>query len=178
MSDFEFPSLQTARLTLRLLTIEDSHEVYKHFADEDVTRFMDISPCKSVEEAEEIIQFGIDHPGCRWGIFETITGTLIGTCGYHCWVTQSNGEAKAEIGYDLSKAYWGQGFMTEVMSPVISFGFEQMGLSMIEATVEPQNERSIQLLNRLGFTRHQELVDQLVYFHLYSPLRETSPASI
>lgn len=47
--------IQTKRLYLRELTLNDAYAVYKHFSDSQVTRYMDIEPCKSLAEAEEII---------------------------------------------------------------------------------------------------------------------------
>lgn len=167
MGKFAFPEFETERLVLRLLAQKDSAAVYRHFADEEVTRYLDIPPCRDIEEAGEIIRFHIEDSGCRWGLFLKETGQLAGTCGYHCW--DSGPSAKAEIGFDLSEAYWGQGLMTEAVVPVIQVGFEQMGLQMIEATVDPANERSKAMLERLEFQRKAELVDNLVYFYLLNP---------
>jgi ribosomal-protein-alanine N-acetyltransferase len=43
-SNFIFPEIETERLRLSILTLDDTENVYKHFSDENVTRFMDISP--------------------------------------------------------------------------------------------------------------------------------------
>ncbi|MNF19018.1 hypothetical protein D3C80_2234700 [compost metagenome] len=59
--------------------------------------------------------------------------------------------------------------MTEAISPVIRFGFCDMGLELIEATADPANERSARLLERLGFQHKEELVDGLVYYFLPKP---------
>ncbi|WP_303800482.1 GNAT family N-acetyltransferase [Alicyclobacillus macrosporangiidus] len=162
----EFPIIETERLSLRPLTLQDSEQVFEHFSDESVTEFMDIEPCRSIDEAREIIQFHINDTGCRWGVFDKSNGKLLGTCGYHCWVIGRN--PKAEIGFDLSKAYWGKGFMSEALKPVIDYGFKHMGLRLIEATVDPRNARSIQLLRRLGFIRQGKLEDNLILFTLDS----------
>ncbi|OKP67893.1 GCN5 family acetyltransferase [Paenibacillus sp. P3E] len=159
-----YPVIETDRLRLRVLTLEDNEAVFQHFSDEEVTRYMDIPPCRDIAEADEMIQFHIDDSGCRWGIFDKQQERMAGTCGYHCWRTGPPGTA--EIGYDLSRAFWGKGLMTEALHPVIQFGFEQMGLEVIEATVDPGNDRSIRLLMALGFSREAELVDNLVYFFL------------
>ncbi|MNL83261.1 hypothetical protein D3C87_2108630 [compost metagenome] len=58
--------------------------------------------------------------------------------------------------------------MTEAVQPVLRFGFNDMKLAMIEATVDPANDKSIRLLKRLGFHRKNELVDGLEYFYLKS----------
>jgi len=125
---------------------------------------MDISPCKNTNDAEEIIRFHIEDSGCRWGIFSKINFQLIGTCGFHSWV--QGVRPRAEIGFDLAKEHWGKGFMQEALNPVMEFGFKHMGLVIIEATVEQENDRSIKLLEKLKFEKEPELRDQLVYFFL------------
>ncbi len=42
--------------------------------------------------------------------------------------------------------------MVEAMKKAISFGFQQMELDVIDATVDENNQRSIQLLKKLGFS--------------------------
>ncbi|WP_331281079.1 GNAT family N-acetyltransferase [Bacillus sp. EB01] len=75
----------------------------------------------------------------------------MGTVGFH-YLRGQGGVTKAEVGYDLSKRYWGNGFMVEAMKKAISFGFQQMELDVIDATVDENNQRSIQLLKKLGFS--------------------------
>ncbi|WP_418040622.1 GNAT family N-acetyltransferase [Paenibacillus xylanilyticus] len=159
-----FPEIVTDRLKLVVLTLDDAESVFRHFSSEDVTRFMDISPCKDRDEAEDIIRFHLEDTGCRWGIFSKTDAKLIGTCGFHCWVQGE--QPRAEIGFDLAREYWGRGLMQEALKPVIDFGFKEMSLDFIEATVEQDNKRSISLLRKLNFERETELRDQLIYFFL------------
>ncbi|MFT5195000.1 MAG: ribosomal-protein-alanine N-acetyltransferase [Candidatus Promineifilaceae bacterium] len=154
-----FPQFQTKRLLIRELTFEDSAALFEHFSDPDVTRFMDIDVLSSEAEAVSIINFHAKDSGCRWGLFWHENGELIGSCGYHCW---ERGESnKAEIGYDLAQKYWGMGLMQEAIQPILKFGFNEMGLSMIEAEVEKENAQSSSVLKKLGFkldlTRDVEL---------------------
>ena len=145
-----YPRFETERLLIRELVQSDSAALYRHFSDENVTRFMDIDPLDSEAEAVNIINWHAKDSGCRWGLFGLASGQLVGTCGYHCW---EQGEfSKAEIGYDLAKNYWGKGLMQEAIRPILDFGFDSMGLSMVEAEVERENARSIILLKKLGFT--------------------------
>jgi [ribosomal protein S5]-alanine N-acetyltransferase len=162
---YENLSLETVRMNLRILTLDDSEEVFRHFSDADVTRFMDIEPCKDIKEAEEIIRFHLEDSGCRWGLFEKTTNHFMGTLGYH-YLRRTERDFIAEIGFDLSKIYWGKGFMQEALKEVILFGFTNMGLSSIDATVETENERSINLMTKLGFKKDLELKDHLYYFVL------------
>lgn len=160
-----YPQIETTRLLLRELTLLDRDSVFKHFSDPLVTQYMDIEPCKSLEEAEEIIQFHVGDSGCRYGLIDKVSGELIGTGGFHCWV---QGEpSRAEIGFDLSSNYWGKGFMQEAMEELIKVGFDIMKLNYIEATVEQENLRSQKLLEKLKFQRHEELRDNLLYYTLH-----------
>jgi [ribosomal protein S5]-alanine N-acetyltransferase len=163
--EFNYPSLETERLYLKVLTLEDTDAVYRHFADANVTEFMDIEPCKDLKEAEEIIQFHMDDLGCRWGIYSKDDHSFIGTGGFH-YIREKQNIITAEVGFDLAKNHWGKGFMREVMEALIEFGFKEMNLDSIDATVEQENERSIALMNRLGFIRASELQDNLIYFYI------------
>ncbi|TCP52175.1 ribosomal-protein-alanine N-acetyltransferase [Tumebacillus sp. BK434] len=158
-----YHTIETERLTIRELTLDDREAVWRHFASAEVTEFMDIEPCRDLAEAEEIIRFHLEDTGTRWGLFEKDGGALVGTIGYHCWVQS---EARAEIGFDLAREFWGQGLMQEALRPVLAFGFGNMGLRLIEATVEPPNERCLKLMERLGFAREEQLRDGLVYLTL------------
>lgn len=157
----KFPQLNTDRLILRTLSLEDTEVVAEHFSDNEVTRYMDLKPDES---AQDIINFHINDSGCRWGIFLNKGYTLIGTCGYHCWIEKL--EAEAEIGFDLSKAYWGQGYMKEAMMPVINFGFGPMGLSVINAFVHVSNGNSRRFIEKLGFQSDAEISNNHYKYHL------------
>ena len=59
----------------------------------------------------------------------------------------------ATLGYSLDSDLEGKGYMAEAVTAVIQFGFGQLNLRRIEACCMPANERSIALLDRLGFER-------------------------
>ncbi|MHC0037842.1 GNAT family N-acetyltransferase [Pseudoneobacillus sp. C159] len=168
---FNYTKLETERVVLKILTLEDTELVYQHFSDPSVTEFMDIEPCKDVKEAAEIIQFHLDDAGCRWGLFYKENNEFIGTCGFHYLRRKPEGII-AEIGFDLVKAYWGKGLMNEVMEAVVDYGFNEVGFSTLDATVEPENTRSLALMKRLNFVQDPELQDNLVYFYRHKSIVE------
>ncbi len=148
-------TLETERLLLRPLTLADTDFIFAHFSDPLVTRhLLDEPPLTDRAGAEEIIRFYLDPDGMsrynRWGIHLKTENRLIGTCGYHQWSHQNQ---RAEIGYDLSPAYWGQGMMSEALRRVLAYGYEQMGLNRIQAVVYVENDRSATLHTHLGFVR-------------------------
>jgi ribosomal-protein-alanine N-acetyltransferase len=155
-----FPALKTDRLILRQLTMEDVEFVFQHFHDPQVVQYlMDEPPVADYAQAQAIIDFYLEPEGKtqnRWGIVRRADNRLIGTCGYHKW---EKAHFRAEIGYDLSPDCWGQGYMTEALRSVLRHGFGRMGLNRIDALVYIHNDRSIQLLQRLGFRQEGLLRD-------------------
>jgi ribosomal-protein-alanine N-acetyltransferase len=98
-----------------------------------------------------------EKKGFRWGITERGPNKLIGSCGFYNWVKE---EARsAEIGYDLNPAYWGKGIMTESLETMIRFGFGRMSLNRIQALIPSHNDRSMRLVQRLGFKKEGVLRD-------------------
>ena len=163
--EFVYPALETDRLRFEVLTLEHAEEVFNLFSDPEVTRFMDIEPCKELKEAEVLILEHQEDIGVRWGIFDKANHLFLGTIGFH-YIRQSHDKIIAEVGYDLAKKFWGKGYMTEALKAVIDFGFLQMNLTTIDATVEPENMKSIVLLENLGFEKAADLQDNLVYYAL------------
>jgi ribosomal-protein-alanine N-acetyltransferase len=55
------------------------------------------------------------------------------------------------LGYWMGAPFAGQGHMREAIELLVPFAFQQLGLQRLEATVMPENERSLRLLRGLGF---------------------------
>ena len=147
-----FPNLETNRLYLRQLMSNDRDFIFQHLSNPKVTEFlMDEPLLTELSQAKGIIDFYKDPESKsrnRWGIVLKDNSQLIGTCGYHKWDKR---HFRAEIGYDLSPDFWGEGIMSEALGVVIKNGFETMDLNRIDALVYVKNARSINLLQRLRF---------------------------
>lgn len=165
MRPFQYSALETERTILKVLTLEYVNEVFQLFSDPMITRYMDIEPCKDIKEAEEIINYHLEDAGCRWGIFDKVDQSFMGTCGFH-YLRKTEKGIVAEFGYDLGTQYWGKGYMFEVLNSLIDYGFKEMNLETIDATVDPNNIKSIKLLERLKFHQLEVLVDNLLYYQL------------
>ncbi|MCK4320669.1 GNAT family N-acetyltransferase [Candidatus Bathyarchaeota archaeon] len=156
MEEFgEFPQQETDRLILRQMTLDDVEFYFHHFNNDKVIEGCCFLGPKSLEAAkEELERYCIkpfkENRGIRWGIVRKGGSELIGTCGYYDWIKAVR---RAEIGYDLDPAYWGQGIMTEALGAVLKYGFEKMGLNRIQAIIDSKNTRSLKLVPRLGFKK-------------------------
>lgn len=81
-------------------------------------------------------------------MFDKETGAFIGTCGYHYWDYSLK---QVEIGYDIWKDYWRQGYMSEALPALLKICFEHLGVDCIYILTHPQNHASIASVAKLGF---------------------------
>ncbi|RPJ51402.1 MAG: N-acetyltransferase, partial [Chloroflexi bacterium] len=79
------------------------------------------------------------------------TGELIGDCAFQILRDDSR---QAEIGVTLSRRYQGHGYALEGLTRLLEYLFGELELHRVRANVDPQNQASIRLLERLGF-RHE-----------------------
>ncbi len=64
------------------------------------------------------------------------------------------GHKSAEIGYWIGRTFWGNGYATEAVRRVLRHGFgPPLGLRHVEASVFPDNEASMRVLDKTGFDR-------------------------
>ncbi len=56
----------------------------------------------------------------------------------------------AEVWYKLHTDYWGNGFGTECLTEIISFGFDKLNLHRIEAGCAVENTGSVRVLEKVG----------------------------
>jgi len=149
-----FPRLETERFVLRQLHLSDAESLFAILSDEEVTRFYDDEAFTEVGQAREQIEawarsFDAKR-SVRWGIAQKTDDAVVGTCGYYGFHTWNS---RGSIGYELARAYWRQGIMTEALAAIVGFGFREIGLNRIQAVVMPGNVGSERLLEKLGFRR-------------------------
>lgn len=153
----EFKNLSTDRLVLQTISSGDMDYILEHFRDEAVNTYLyDAEPLASLDEALEIIDFyvnGQPRLQVRWIIVEKASGQKIGTCGFHRW-NQETGAI--EMGYDLNKAFWGLGIMTEALEAILHYAKTEMGVKTVKAHIFVGNAASLRLAEKLGFVRTGE----------------------
>jgi [ribosomal protein S5]-alanine N-acetyltransferase len=159
-----FPSLTTKRLLLRQLRPDDAEALFPTLSDEEVTEFYGHEPHRSISETYELInqiQARYDRrEAFRWGVTLRGEDQVIGTCSLHHF---DAGFHRAEIGYELNRAFWGQGVMTEAASAVLTYAFRDLELHRVEAIIDIANERSKGLLLKLGFIYEGNLRQRYVF---------------
>ncbi len=175
----ELPALVTDRLRLREPVAGDAASLFVFRSDPEVQKY-NSDPMVEVSEALELIaEVKAEWPaqtGACWVITFPNEDVALGLVGFHDW---NRRHRRVAIGYDMARAYWGQGIATEAIAAMLRFGFEYMHLNRIEATTLVVNTRSTTMLERLGFRlegvrREYVLEDDGKYYDsaLYALLRQ------
>ena len=152
--------LRTERLVIRPFELTDSAFIVHHFNEASFIRNIADKGIRDLKDAENYLLTGpmamYREMGFGLGaiclIDSHVTNGLnlsnpIGTCG----LIQRDNLPGPDIGYSLAEQYWGNGYASEAVSAVINDAFECLKLQQILAVVNPDNTRSIGLLERQQF---------------------------
>lgn len=147
-----FKDLETDRLYLKSISMEDKEFLFKQFTDNDVNEYLyDCEPMKDISEAVDLVNFytvNVPKGHHRWILVRKEDGVKMGTCGFHCF---DEGQFKIDVGYDMQKAYWGKGYMTEAVTEALKFIKATNEVHTVDAHIYIGNEHSMALAKRLGF---------------------------
>lgn len=142
----------TDRLHLRPPALSDAETIFDTYAtDPEVTRYLIWQPHKDIEETKTFLtrcaegwSTGKDYP---WAITLKESGELMGMVGLRIH------EFKADIGYCLGRQFWGNGFATEAVTPIIGWALVQPEIFRVWAMCDVDNSASARVLEKVGMKR-------------------------
>lgn len=160
-----FPTIKTPRLTLRKVERSDIKDLFEFCRYSESCEYSEWNPHKSIADTKSFVSWLLlsykKHTCTVWAIVENTSKKVIGTCNF----TSIDDSYKiAEIGYCLSKDYWGKGVATEAVSALISFGFRRIGLKRIQARIMVENTRSVRVVQKLGM-EYEVTLKKAIYFN-------------
>jgi RimJ/RimL family protein N-acetyltransferase len=169
---------QTDRLVVRYLRLDDLDDFAALTSDPDVVRYMDEGRPLTREQTERWLGITLENYRVRgygcFGITDRTSDRLIGFGGF---ARPPDRPGTVELIYALAPHAWGRGLATEAGRAIIEFGFSSCGLRRIEATVDPVNEPSKRVLEKIGMTydgrRAEDDGSETDYFSIE---RDPSPA--
>jgi len=154
MPQFTETTLTTERLALRWMSAGDAPALYDMFRDPEVTRYWstpawtDIALADAfIEQAQADCASGI---GLRFAITLRETGEFIGSIKLYDFFDQNR---RCDIGYALLQPHWGKGYLGETMTALLNYAFTELNLNRIEADIDPRNDASARLLERMAFQK-------------------------
>jgi len=146
------PTLETARLILRVPVMEDAPRVQELVSDQAIAAttlniphpYPENGAVEWVERRLKMAEAGEGEYG--YAIIHKAQAQFIGTITMR--VNQEH--ARAEVGYWLGKTYWGEGYMTEALCRLIQFGFEDLLLQRVYANHLHINPASGRVMQKAG----------------------------
>lgn len=157
MNSSTLPNCATLRLILRPFTITDAEALFEIVNEPDIFQYFPSKNAWHVEKCERYINYQTNHwekfGYGHWAVTLAETGQLMGWCGLE-FLPDTN---ETEVGYLLSRIFWGKGYATEAASASVQFGKNNARLSEIIGLTDPLNTASQQVLKKSGltFTRKQ-----------------------
>lgn len=144
---FEIPTIETERLILRPLTVDDAEAVFEWTGDERVAEYM-IYPChKDIEITKEWLN-SLDslENEYTWGFVRKSDGKLIGT---GCIRFRAD-EKVWSFGYNLRFDCWGNGYATEASKRMIEYVIAEHNASEFDAEHAVDNPASGRVIVKCG----------------------------
>lgn len=153
----KYSNIKTERLLLRSINNQDVEITYLLRSNPIVGKYIIRPLCKDRVEAkahvDKVINLMKNNESIVWIIeYEKPIGTI-------CLWNFSEDRKTAEVGYDLLPEYHSKGIMTEALKMILGFGFDTLGLKVIEAYTHKENNSSKRLLERQGFIYQEKRKD-------------------
>jgi len=160
--------IETRRLVLRKLELDDAQALHPVFSDPEGTRFT-LRVHSTVDETMkwiEAIRRGYEKHGfAPWAVTRKRDNGLIGYCG--CGFILLDGKKEREVGYRISRSCWGQGFATEAVRATIRYTFERLSFINLVALIQPDNIASIRVAEKAGMKHQYDTVYEGQSMRLY-----------
>lgn len=165
-----FPILTTERLTLRQLLITDDEAILTLRSDSEINKYLERHQSNSIEDARIFINQVNENISKNISLYWAITlrdrNAFVGTI---CLYGFSDENDNCEIGYELLPNFQSLGIMKEGVEKVIDYAFNTIKFQKIEAFLHRDNQRSINLLEKLSFrntNKPDDTAPELIGYHL------------
>lgn len=150
--DISSVTLKTDRLLLRPWRESDLQDFYAYASVDGVGQMAGWLPHRSMEESRRILELFLAE---KKTFALEYQGRVIGSLGIEEYSEEHHPELAGlsgrEIGYALSKDYWGQGLMPEAVKAVINYLFDVVKLDFILVGHFDWNRQSARVIEKCGF---------------------------
>ena len=146
------PTIYTERLILREVDQCDAYDMYEYAHLQFIGPTAGWEPHVNLNHTREVINLYRQKKNYgQLGVFAIIlreNNKMIGTCELHTYTPNF----KAELGYTVNPAYWGNGIALEASKALLEWGFRELNLKRIECLAFVSNEKSSRVCEKLGLT--------------------------
>ena len=155
---------ETERCIVREIKTDDVDALYQIYADKEISKYTEDLFAERAEElayTKDYIenQYRFYEYG-MWVILRKFDNRLIGRAG----LSNREGFEEAELGYVIAADCQRQGYASEVCTAVLHYAKEELGMQSVQAFTVQENQASLALLKKLGFSyREQAELSGMVY---------------
>lgn len=157
--DISTVTLKTKRMILRPWQQKDLYDLYEYASVDGVGQMAGWIPHKDLQEYQRILNSFIEE---RETFAIEYQGKVIGSIGLKKYPESElplfQNLKGMEIGYVLSKDYWGQGLMPEAVKEVINYLFKQIKLDFIVCGHFVSNNQSRRVQEKCGFVHYKQVI--------------------
>ena len=143
-------TLEADRLILRPFRESDAEDLYAYARVEGVGEAAGWTHHKSLDESRAILADFIAK-GDVFALELKESGRVIGSLGLHATNNGAKYDPQRELGYVLSREYWGRGLMSEAAARAVQYAFEDMALNTLWCAHFIGNDRSRRVIEKTGF---------------------------
>jgi RimJ/RimL family protein N-acetyltransferase len=150
--------IETERLLLRAWQPSDAEPFAALNADPEVTRYLR-GPLRRDESDDLIARIRahwLDHGFGLYAVEVKRTGAFAGFVGLAVPSFLPDVLPAVEVGWRLAREHWGNGYATEGAAACLDHGFGELGLRQIISIIDPRNDASVRVAQRLDMTRGRD----------------------
>ena len=146
--------IETDRLVLRKLTLEDNQDLYEYTSDYEVSKYVSWEKQESLDDAINYIksvikQYAEAENPYVWAIELKENHKMIGTIELS---SLSKKHKRCELESDINRDYWRKGYNTEALKAVINFCFTTLDLNKIQTRCYAKNIGSYKVMEKVGMS--------------------------
>ena len=141
--------IETERLLIRPFDPSDAESIAMVYGDPEVMRHVVLGVLDHDRTAallEGYRRSQDEHGFSTWAVVEKESGTVVGDVGFGIYAPTG----EPELGYTLATRVWGRGYGLEAAGACVETAFAHLPHRRLLAKIEPENERSVRLAERLG----------------------------
>ena len=155
-------TIETERLILRPFEQADLDDFFEYASVEGTGEMAGWHHHQDKQKSQEILDLFISEDK-TFAVCLRQSGKVIGSLGVEKYgmedkLTEFDGYRGREIGYVLSRDYWGRGLMTEAVMAVIDYLFNECDLDFLTCGYYDFNSRSRRVQEKCGFRPYRKLV--------------------
>ncbi|MEM7533422.1 MAG: GNAT family N-acetyltransferase [Chloroflexota bacterium] len=144
------PDINTDRLVLRQVCMEDALDIYNYVRNPNVLRYTTAPPPKQFAETEAFVRSVVNSPDNEFAWSIRIQGelTVIGVIEFSI-----SDELVGSVDYAMDEAYWNRGLMTEAVRAVLDWGFRTCAtVNQVRSAAMTANPASTRVQEKCGMT--------------------------